>query len=52
MLMPDASNEVIARTAAQILGDGSFASAAKQLAVTISGYGGAAKAVAVLETLG
>ncbi|MFD4459351.1 glycosyltransferase [Nocardia sp. NPDC058480] len=52
MLMPDASSAVIARTAAQILGDSGFASAAKQLAVAISGYGGAAKAVAVLETLG
>ncbi|MGW6620414.1 glycosyltransferase [Nocardia sp. NPDC055002] len=52
MLMPDASSEVIAQTAAQILGERSFASSAEQLAVSISEYGGAAKAVAVLEALG
>ncbi|MGY0498720.1 glycosyltransferase [Nocardia sp. FBN12] len=51
-LMPDASSEVIAQAAAQILGDSGFASAAKQLAVTISDYGGAAQAVTVIEALG
>lgn len=51
-LMPDASSEVIAQTAAQILDEPSFASSAEQLAVSISAYGGAAKAVAVLEALG
>lgn len=51
MLMPDSRSEVIAQTAARILGDSNFASAAKQLAVTISGYGGAAEAVAVVEAL-
>lgn len=51
MLLPDSSSEVIARTAAEILADDRFATGAKQMAVTIGGYGGAAEAVAALEDL-
>ena len=52
MLMPDSSSEVIAQAAADVLEDDRFKAGAKQLAVAISGYGGAAQAAATLEELG
>jgi MGT family glycosyltransferase len=51
MLMPDSSSEVIAEAAADVLEDDRFKEGAKQLAVAISGYGGAAQAAAALEGL-
>ncbi len=51
MLMPDSSSEAIAQAAADILGDDRFNAGAKQLAVAISGYGGAAAAADALESL-
>jgi UDP:flavonoid glycosyltransferase YjiC (YdhE family) len=51
MLMPDSSSEAIAQAATDILGDDSFKAGAKQMAVTIGGYGGAAAAAAALESL-
>ena len=51
MLMPDSSSEAIARTATDILADDRFKAGAKQMAVTIGGYGGAAAAATALESL-
>ena len=51
MLMPDASAEAIAQAATDILGDARFTAGAKQMAVAIGGYGGAAAAVTALESL-
>ena len=51
MLMPDSSPEVIAQAATDILGDDRFQAGAKQMAVAIGGYGGAAAAAAALESL-
>ena len=52
MLMPDSSSDAIAQAATDILGDDHFTVAAKQMAVSIAGYGGAAEAAAALEALG
>ena len=52
MLMPDSSAEAIAQAAADILGDDRFNAGAKQMAIAIGGYGGAAAAAAALESLG
>jgi MGT family glycosyltransferase len=51
MLMPDSSSESIARAATDILGDDRMKAGAKQMAVAIAGYGGAAAAAAALESL-
>ncbi len=51
MLMPDSSSEAIAQAATDILGDDRFKAGAKQMAVAIGGYGGAAAAAAALESL-
>ena len=51
MLMPDSSSEVIGQAAADVLEDDRLKAGAKQLAVAISGYGGAAQAAATLEGL-
>ena len=51
MVMPDSSSESIAHTAQDMLGGARFAAAAKQMAVTIAGYGGAAQAAAAVEEL-
>jgi MGT family glycosyltransferase len=51
MLMPDSSSEAIARAATDILEDDRFKAGAKQMAVAIGGYGGAAEAAAALESL-
>ncbi len=51
MVMPDSSSEVIAQVATNILEDNRFQASAKQMAVAIGGYGGAAEAVAALEGL-
>ena len=51
MLMPDASSEAIAQAATDILADDRFKAGAKQMAVTIGGYGGAAAAATALESL-
>jgi MGT family glycosyltransferase len=51
MLMPDSSSEAIAQAATEILGDDRFRTGAKQMAVAIGGYGGAAEAAAALESL-
>jgi hypothetical protein len=51
MLMPDSSSEAIAQGATDILGDDRLKAGAKQMAVTIGGYGGAASAAAALESL-
>ncbi len=51
MLVPDADVDTIAAAAREILDDASCRAAAKQMAVTISGYGGASEAVAALERL-
>lgn len=52
LLMPDAEPAAIAEAALAVLNDAGFAVAAKQMAVAISGYGGASAAVAALEALG
>ena len=52
MLMPDSSSDAIAQAATDILGDDRFQAGAKQMAVAIGGYGGAAAAAAALESLG
>ena len=52
MLMPDSSTEDIARAAADVLEHDRFKEGAKQLAVVISGYGGAAEAASTMEGLG
>ena len=52
MLMPDSSAEAIAQAATDILGDDRFQAGAKQMAIAIGGYGGAAAAAAALESLG
>ena len=52
MLMPDSSSDAIAQAATDILGDDRFKAGAKQMAVAIGGYGGAAAAAAALESLG
>ena len=51
MLMPDSSSDAIAQAASDILGDDRFEAGAKQLAVAIGGYGGAAAAAVSLESL-
>lgn len=51
MLMPDSSSDEIARAAADVLEDGRFKAGAKQMAVAIGGYGGAAEAATALEGL-
>lgn len=51
MLMPDSSSDEIAQAATDILGDDRFKAGAKQMAVAIGGYGGAADAAAALEAL-
>lgn len=51
MLMPDASSEAIAQAAMDILADDRFTAGAKQMAIAIGGYGGAAAATAALESL-
>ena len=51
MLMPDASSAAIAQAASDILGSDRFQASAKQMAVTIGGYGGAAAAATALEGL-
>ena len=51
MLMPDSSSEAIAQAATDILEDDRFKAGAKQMAVAIGGYGGAAQAAAALESL-
>ena len=51
MLMPDSSSDAIAQAATDILGDDRFKAGAKQMAVAIGGYGGAAAAAAALESL-
>jgi UDP:flavonoid glycosyltransferase YjiC (YdhE family) len=51
MLMPDSSSDEIALAATDILGDDRFKAGAKQMAVAIGGYGGAADAAAALEAL-
>jgi hypothetical protein len=51
MLMPDSSSEAIAQAATDILRDDRFKAGAKQMAVAIGGYGGAAEAAAALESL-
>jgi MGT family glycosyltransferase len=51
MLMADSSAEEIAHAAMDILGEDRFATAAKEMAIAIAGYGGAAAAAAALESL-
>jgi MGT family glycosyltransferase len=51
MLMPDSSSDVIRKAAADVLDDDRYQAGAKQLAVAISGYGGAVQAAAALEAL-
>jgi UDP:flavonoid glycosyltransferase YjiC (YdhE family) len=51
VLMPDSTSDAIAQAAMDILGDGRFEAGAKQLAVAISGYGGATEAAVALEAL-
>jgi MGT family glycosyltransferase len=51
MLMADSSPREIAQAAMDILGEDHFATGAKQMAVAIGGYGGAAVAAAALESL-
>ena len=51
MLMPDSTSDAIAQAATDILEDGRFEAGAKQLAVAISGYGGAREAAVALEAL-
>ena len=51
MLMPDSSSDEIAQAATDILGDDRFTAGAKQMAIAIGGYGGAAEAAAALEQL-
>jgi UDP:flavonoid glycosyltransferase YjiC (YdhE family) len=51
MLMSDSSSHEIAEAATDILGDDRFTAGAKQMAVAIGGYGGAAEAAAALEQL-
>ena len=51
MLMPDSSSDAIAQVATDILEDDSFKSSAKQMAVVMAGYGGAAEAATALEVL-
>ena len=51
MLMPDSSSEVIAEAAADVLEQDRFKEGAKQLAIAISAYGGAAQAAVALEGL-
>ncbi len=51
MLMPDSSSDEIAQATLDILENDRFKAAAKQLAVVIGSYGGAAQATAALEAL-
>jgi UDP:flavonoid glycosyltransferase YjiC (YdhE family) len=51
MLMTDAGVDEIAAAARDVLADGSYQAAAKQMATTMSAYGGAADAVKALEHL-
>ena len=51
MLTPDSSSDTIAEAASDILGDERFRVGAKQVAVAIGSYGGAAAAAAALESL-
>jgi UDP:flavonoid glycosyltransferase YjiC (YdhE family) len=49
MLMPDSSSDTIAQAAMEILADERCRASAKQMALAIDGYGGAAHAAATLE---
>lgn len=51
MLMPDSSSDAIAQAATDILRDDRYKAGAKQMAIAIGGYGGAAAAAAALESL-
>lgn len=51
MLMPDADVDAIALAAREVLADGAYQDAAKRMATTIAGYGGAADAVSALERI-
>ena len=51
MLMPDSSSDEIALAATDILENDRFKAGAKQMAVAIGGYGGAAEAATALEGL-
>jgi MGT family glycosyltransferase len=51
MVMPDSSSDVIAAAATDVLGNDSFKSGAKQMAVVLCDYGGAIAAAAALEAL-
>jgi UDP:flavonoid glycosyltransferase YjiC (YdhE family) len=51
MLPPDATTEMIAGAVTEVLGDGSFANGAKQMAIAIGAYGGAADAAKVLGAI-
>jgi len=51
MLLPDSSSDAIAQAATDILADDRFKAGAKQMAVAMAGYGGAAEAAAALEAL-
>lgn len=51
MLMPDADVSTIAQAAREIMDDATYRVAAKQMAITISGYKGASGAVAALERI-
>ena len=51
MLMPDSVSDEIAQAATDILGDDRFKAGAKQMAIAIGGYGGAAEAAGGLEAL-
>ncbi len=51
MLVPDADAQTIADATLEVLNVGACQAAAKQMATTISGYGGASGAVAALERI-
>ena len=51
MLPPDSTSDAIAQAATDILGDDRYQAGAKQMAVAMGGYGGAAQAAAALEAL-
>ena len=51
MLPPDSTSDAIAQAATDILGDDRYQAGAKQMAVAMGSYGGAAQAAAALEAL-
>ena len=51
MLTADSTSDAIAQAAKDILGDDRYLTGAKQMAVAMRGYGGAAQAAAALEAL-